>query len=443
MFTVVRNSLRALLSKFGPGSLSVIVVRVLTVAVTFLMALVLSRSLGVEDTGSFFLVYSIVNVAAAFGRFGTDNLVLRVSAEPAADLRRQLRNMVLVVMLASAVAFVVLGFTLTPLLDDGGAGQWIPGLGWIVASSIFPLALSVLCGSTLRGNGRMAAGTLAELGTVPAVVTVMQAIFWYLGVANLVTALLLLVGAAWAALAWSFPAMAATIRSRPRPATADTTGLVAYLKRNFARLGSMMGSALLIYAITWAPVLILGAVASVTEVGYFTVAQRVAVIVTFISTVQVSYMAPRIATLYTRKEIGNLNKYLRDGVRLATAVVFVPALVFVIFPGWTMRVLFGTPFEPGANVLVLLVIASIATVAGGQISSLMILCDMERALFALNAVAAVIWVTVGIWLSGETGAFGAALVTLGVTLITTATGAILLRRKMRIVSYLTVKGATT
>jgi O-antigen/teichoic acid export membrane protein len=435
------KAFRLMLERFGPGSLRVIVVRVATVILTFLMTLVISRSLGVQDTGVFFLVYSVLNVAAAFGRFGTDNLALRVSADARTDLLRDIRSMILIVLSASALAFVVLGLTLTTILDGGSVAQHFPGLGWIVASSVFPLSLSVLCGSTLRGNGRVAAGTFAELGTIPAVVSILQSTLWVLHLANLDSALMLLAGASWVALAWSFPYMLSAVRSRPQdPVARVERG--TYITRNFLRLSSMMGSALLIYAITWAPVLVLGVVASEKEVAFFTVAQRVAVIVTFISTVQVSYMAPRIASFYTHGEIFELNRYLREGVRLATAVVVAPAIAFIVFPQLTMELLFGAAFAPGADVLMLLVVGSLLTVAGGQIPSLMILCDMERALFVLNAAAAVAWLTLGVWLSSVEGALGAAIATLGITIITTATGAILLQRRKRIVSYLSWKGAS-
>jgi O-antigen/teichoic acid export membrane protein len=434
---VVSQSLGRL---FGSGSLGTIAVRVFSVGIAFLMAVVISRSLTVGETGTFFLVFSLLNVAAAFGRFGTDNLVLRASADAALDLVRDIRWMILTLAGASAIAFVALGFGLTQLLRESASFDTLPALGWIVAASVFPLSLSVLCGSVLRGNHRIAAGTFAELGTVPVIVTTFQAFLWSIDKASLVSALILLSFAAWAALGWSLPLMLITMRDRARPTLGGRTSFTLYLKNNLIRLSSMMGSALLIYAITWAPILVLGVVASQTEVAYFTVAQRVAVIVAFVATIQVSYMSPRIAVLFTLGQIEELNGYLRRGVKLATALVALPAVVFIVFPSWSISTLFGTRFEPAAGVLVLLVISSLLTVVGGQISSLMILCDLERALFLLNLVVAVTWVFCGLWLSLHWGAFGAAVVALVATGLTTTIGAILLRRRTGIISYLAPKG---
>ncbi|MET4583956.1 O-antigen/teichoic acid export membrane protein [Conyzicola nivalis] len=436
------NAARAGLARLKSSSLDVIVVRVAAVAVSFLMALVLSRSLGVADTGLFFLAYSVLNVAAAFGRFGTDNLVLRISANGPTGLLRDIWSMVLIVLVASSVAFVVVGFVLTAVLGGSVNLKEFSGLGWIVASAVFPLSLSVLSGSALRGNGKIAAGTFAELGTVPAVITLAQAGLWAAGLANLSSALWLLTAASWAAAAWSLPLMISTIRKRGGSAGLPTAPRTSFWRVNFVRLGSMMGSALLIYAITWAPILVLGVVSSESEVAFFTVAQRVAVMITFVTTVQVSFMTPQIAVLFTRGDIAGLNRYLRRAVLISSALVAVPALFLIVFPAWTIQVLFGAPFAPASGVLVLLVIASMLTVLGGQIGSLMILCDLERPLLVLNVVAGLLWISVGGWLSSTSGAVGAGIATLVVTALTVLTGAIILQRRQSITSYLTVKGST-
>jgi O-antigen/teichoic acid export membrane protein len=414
-------------------------VRIFAIGITFAMALVISRSLRVADTGVFFLVYSLVNVGAAFGRFGTDNLVLILSAESRNKILRQVKSLFLAVFIASTAAFGGLGWILSAILGNSSVIGSGLGVGWVVALSVYPLGFAVLSGATLRANGRMATGTFAELGTIPAFVTVAQLVAWLAGFASLSSAVLFFAAGAWISAIWSSTIMFRALRNTEL-LPAESVGHFQFLRLYVARLSTMMGGVFLTYVVVWAPVLLLGAFSTGDQVALFAVAQRIAAMVTVVVAIQLSYMTPAMARFFSTRSIPDLNRYLRRGVTWSVSLVILPAVVILCFSEQVLRLLFGDAFSAAASTLVILVVSALLTVVGGHVNALMILCNLEKQLFVLTVCVALMWLSLGSWLIQEYGSMGAAFATLVGSVMSVIAGASLLWQLQGIKSFLNAGG---
>jgi O-antigen/teichoic acid export membrane protein len=170
------------------------------------------------------------------------------------------------------------------------------------------------------------------------------------------------------------------------------------------RLVPMMGTSLLFYALTWAPLFTLAATRGPRNVAFYTVAARLAAFITLVPSIQVSYLAPAFARLYHQNELIALNALCSRSAWQASIAAAAPALVFVAVPNTAISALYGGGFEVAAIPLVLLAIGAFIGVVVGQVNQLMLLCQMETSALALNAAWLIAWITLGLWLSALGGA---------------------------------------
>ncbi len=197
----------------------------------------------------------------------------------------------------------------------------------------------------------------------------------------------------------------------------------------------MMGTALLFYIVTWAPVFVLSFAGRYAEVALVTAAARLAGFITLVPNIQVSYLAPRFAALYRANDTRALSRAARGASRLALLIVAVPALALVVFPGAVLRLVYGPDLADAALALALLSGAALVSVAAGQVNQLMLLGDLEHSALVLNAAVAAAWATVGVALAFAVGLAAVAGLAAVLTAAYSSTGAILLSRVRGIRSF--------
>ncbi|TFD63136.1 hypothetical protein E3T39_00025 [Cryobacterium suzukii] len=299
------------------------------------------------------------------------------------------------------------------------AFRLLPGLGisaaLLAVSAIIPQAYSVLSGAILRGNGRLASGTFAELGSMPALAVAILLTKAMLSELSLTDAIIALSVSSWLTAAWAIPAAIRSVRivSTEATAGASSQSIHDFLKRYLGRMIAMMGTSLLFYFLTWAPLFVLFLTSSPDDVAFFTVAARLAAFIGLVSTIQVSYLAPAFARLYHRSELQVLNDLCNRSAWQAGIAAVVPTVVFVVASQPLLELLYGAGFSNAAVPLVLLTIAAFLNVVIGQVNQLMLLCELERTALILNLVWLAAWLAAGLWLSslgGVVAASGFALV---------------------------------
>jgi len=169
-----------------------------------------------------------------------------------------------------------------------------------------------------------------------------------------------------------------------------------------------------------------------TDVGYYSAAQRISLVLVFITTASTTLIFPTISTYYSENRIGAIRSLTKQAERYLS-MVFFPAVAFILtFSRHICLILLGTEFIASAPILAIL--AFVALINGttqpytqqmGGTNRIMLAAKLSSIVFGLNILLNILFIPqqfLGIKLFGM-GGIGAALA----TLISMSIGALLFR----------------
>jgi O-antigen/teichoic acid export membrane protein len=113
------------------------------------------------------------------------------------------------------------------------------------------------------------------------------------------------------------------------------------------------------------------------DVGIFAIANRTAMLTSFIMLAVNSIAAPKFAALYKQGDMKTLDSTARNSTKLMTAMVSPLLLVFILFPEKVMK-LFGPQFLEGATALMILSVGQLVNVIIGPVGYLLIMSGHEK-----------------------------------------------------------------
>lgn len=360
----------------GPG-FRAIVARGGSMVAAFAMTVVITRSMPDQDSaGLVFLVYTLTIVAANVGRIGADNLALREVSKQTDRTPAIIRHTVRVVATFAPLAMLLLivAVWLESLEHEGLL------LGIVASLAVLPIGLSVLAGAVLRGLGRIAAGTVAELGSAPLIASVGMLVVWYFGRASVpLHVAMIVLGFALTAI-WSWALVIKTL-----PAVKQRTGgFPAFFREFRGSLIAFFTASLGFLLFTWLPTIVLGYFSSTGQVAVYNVGARLAAFVGLIPTIQISYLSQQFASLYHQGRVDEVNSVAQRATRQALLTAGVLALVLVLFPEYVLQ-LFGNGYTEAAPVLRVLALGALVVAALGPVYGLMLTVGLEKAAGRITA----------------------------------------------------------
>jgi O-antigen/teichoic acid export membrane protein len=369
-----------------------VVSRAFAMASTFAMTAVIARSVGATQAGQFFLIYAVTAILATCGRFGTDNMILKVAVRRGHQANNEIRNLLLLCSITGGT--LATASALAVLLTRGATSSTLPPAALYVASaSILPLAWIVTAGALLRGSQRVVSGIICELGAVPVLTSLYLLSPLVPPSPQLFDVLLAYTVASFITCIGSL-VLISRLGAVQRLSEDKQAHPRHYARRIASKLAAMSGTSILFLVLTWAPILTLGLVSQATEVAYYTVAARLAAFVSLVPGLQTAYLAPRFAALFHEGHIQALNTLCHRTTLRACIVATPIACVLLAFPGWFLA-LFGPGFDGAHSPTRVLVAGALVVVAAGQINSLMLTCDLEATALGLNLLLLGVWVTIG------------------------------------------------
>ena len=414
------------------SALGAVAARAVSILASFILTFIVARVLDVEDAGTFFLVFTSIAIVATFGRFGTDNLALKIVGRADSNVLVDLRRLA-VIALAASVVGVGAGVAASSLVGINLPGSFSTLL--LTASAVVPQAASVLAGSILRARGRLILGTFAELGSMPALTALGITVLFATGMATLESVLICLVAGSWATALWSVWAAVFASRTYVPETSVVPVRTTQFIRENSRPLTAMMGTSLIFYLVTWIPIYLLSAVGELEAVSYYTAAARLAGFIGLIPAIQVSYLAPTFARLHQKSDLAGLNRLAGRSALIALGLAAVPAAVLAVWAGPILGLLYGSPYEEGGFVLSLLTVGVVVSVAAGQVNQLMLLCDLEQFALWLNIVLLVLWAIVGFGAATQSGLPGIVVVSLALTVAYQLAAVLKLRSAASILSF--------
>lgn len=401
--------------------LTPLLARGVTLAASFVFTILVGRILGASGSGTLLTWMAIVALAGMIGRGGTDTYVLKVGSGTSDDPRfpwRWLARRCMVGSLgAAAVTMIVMA-----VANSMDVATIQPRAGSVLIATIPLTCYAILVSALLRSNRRPAAGAFAEMGlsqliAIPLLlVAVTQTT---VSVTDAALAYLL------ATIATALFAHGTSDRLRTSVDRAVTTRERSSVPREMSH---MMASSVLFYCLTWMPLIILAAVSTPAESGYFAASNRFASLLNLIPTLQLTALLPRIAQLAQDGQLRKVNVIMRRMSFQAAAVCIPIAVITTALPHVPMA-LFGDTFEPAVETLRILGPIQSLIIILGPVSLVMTVVGLERVSTRLAVAAVVIAGPVLAVTGSALGSVGMAVAAGSVQLAFAVAGALALRRR--------------
>ncbi|PKU24432.1 lipopolysaccharide biosynthesis protein [Telmatospirillum siberiense] len=403
------------------GSLIGVAARFLDLPSRYGFHLLVAAALGVERAGQFYIVFSVMAALSGLGRLGVDRALTRHLAIVTAEGRPGLavpavRRALVLVFAASGLVSLLLFAAAQPFAELVLRKPALAGPLALGALAIIPQNLGTVMAGGLAGLQRIGFSQMIYSWLWPALFCLVA-----LGTGiNLEGALLLI------ALSFAVTALVGGGLLReflPKPAAAGTGGAPALLRQGL----SLFSLELTQLAISSAPVLILGILASSREVGLFALAWRIALLVNIVVGGVAAMASPRYAALHAGGDLSALDRAASQAIGLCLVLVVLPVAVMLVSPA-SLLGLFGPGYADGASVLRVLALGQLAAAASAAMPELLGMTGHLADLRRLNAMSLLVLLIGTLGLTPSFGAAGTAWAVSG-SLAVNGFGAVTLARR--------------
>ena len=369
----------------------------------FVFSVVLARTFSVQEVGIYFLCFSIVSFLAVVVRLGLDNTVLRyVGAFQSEFLwgnvrAVMLKSLIIVTVTSSATALLLYGsaeFLANALFSKANLAQPLKTMSLYIVC----FSLSTLVAMGLQGLHRTIRSVfILNISTNLLLITFLIA----LSPSKLGDAIvaLFVFGSITLVLALFF-----LLRRLPR-SESDFSWQTLFQSCLPLWVFMCVGQLLL-----WSGQLSLGIWSSPEEVGQFAIAQRTAMLTSFVLMAVNVVVAPRFSSLYKQGKTAELEKIARVSVKLISAAALPIVIIMIVFPHWVLQ-LFGEGFYQGATFLQILAVGQFVNAITGSVGYLLSMSGHERDLRNISWVSGGLVLVLCIVLVPSFGGIGAAIAT--------------------------------
>ena len=158
-------------------------------------------------------------------------------------------------------------------------------------------------------------------------------------------------------------------------------------------------------------VIMIAPLASLTDVGLYSAAQRVTFIQSFPIVALSTVLTPRISKALAQKDHDKVCQLFFVGLVFAAAVAGSLAIGLIMFQNTVMVTLFGTDYTQGAQILAVLALAQLAACLTFPTTSPLLMGGGEKAFGTVTVTALAINVAGNLLLVPKYGAWGGALAT--------------------------------
>ncbi|MGQ0741565.1 MAG: oligosaccharide flippase family protein [Alphaproteobacteria bacterium] len=405
----------------------------LRLALNFLLIVALARILMPEQLGYYSYVISLVMFLSMPAEFGLSQLVIRETTRLTAEgkwarlkgLWRWANQFVGVTSLAFGLLGVGIAVWLAPVTPALRADVLLWGL------LLVPLnALGSVRAGALRGLERLFGGMLPEYVIRPGLLLLI--VLAAATVTEITAEKAMVFHVMTAAVAFL---MGAIYLQRVKPQAVTAPLPPTYDRRSWLHsaiaFGLMNGSAILIMQVD---LLVLGAMATSEDVGIYKATAQMASLVAFGLTAINLAAAPYYSKYANQPQI--LQRLAYANVRIAGALAAPVLLAFWFMGDSILALCFGSAFERGYSVLVILAIGQMVNVATGSVGLLLAMTGYEKAIARIT-----LWMALGngllaVLLIPLWGIEGAAAASTVITIVNNLLQFRMMRRSLRIDSSL-------
>jgi O-antigen/teichoic acid export membrane protein len=154
----------------------------------------------------------------------------------------------------------------------------------------------------------------------------------------------------------------------------------------------------------------LGSLSSLSEVGLYSVAARIAMLTSFFLAVSNAAIAPKIAALYYKQQTKELEVMVKKTTKILIVIATVTSLLFIVFGKFILGI-WGSDFVSGFTILVILSLGQFFNIATGCSGLLLSMTGFEKIHGYISLITLIANIILNIVLINKMGALGAAIAT--------------------------------
>ena len=392
---------------FLKGVAGGLIIRLSATGLGFVTTWLIARHWGAEVLGAYTFALTWVTLLAVLAGLGLTTLVTRTTAvERSREADCPGGALLLFAVRASFVASVPLMSIVMLLAQWMARGEDIAlwrGL-WAALPLVPLVALLQIFQAAARGWGRAVLGQVAELFLRPLgfLVVVAAAVFYGATQAGVELLFLGQIGATGAAVIVAIVIVRAIGSGKlfGRPQAGEGRAWLTEARPFFAST--------LLYALsTQIDTMLLGALGGAQELGFYTIAWRLAALIGFSLFASNAVLAPRFASLHAQGQRLEIARLARSAAVLTSLVALPVAGVYGFF-GAPVLGLFGADFVGAQPVLLILAAGQLFNVVTGPVGLVLNMVGQERAVVRALSVSVAVNVILNLVLIPRWGGVGAA-----------------------------------
>lgn len=357
-----------------------LIMRVLSAFSGLIVSVFISRELGANEAGLYFLAYSIVFFLASLFRIGLDDTIVKFTGKVYGSAEEGSLKSVLYKAISISIAPTIL-ITLLLFLFSNEISKYIfekpnfsPVLRNIAFACIF-LSLSVFISKSLQGCKKIISS------------------IYILNVSNSILLILMItmLGKLNAA-ELSFYFLICTIIT-------FTTSVILWLFYNRKisyidlPIEEIYKSCLPLWIVVimgqfvqWSSQIISGFYLQPDDISLLATAQRMATSTSFVLLAVNMVVAPRFAKLYAGNNINKLEKLAKNSIRIML-LISIPITTFILLVPELIMSIFGPEFTRGATVLQIICLGQVINVLAGSVGLLLSMSGHERDLRTVTLIS--------------------------------------------------------
>jgi O-antigen/teichoic acid export membrane protein len=378
-----RSLKRSNLVEIIGGSAISFSVKIVAAATGLLLSVFVSRTLGAEDSGLYFLSLTIVTISATISRSGFDRIIVgKVAGWSSVGAHRSVEEFRLFVLkrvcLSSCVfSFLVIFSSKHIALSIFGMPR-LENVLILMSCGLLPFAVMFSYSYFFQGLKRMVSMQLSQTFGPNIIILVIIGIAFLcqfsLGLAEISVGFLLasVVSFLGVSFYWKWRGLK------------DSSGLTQSLDVTWRTTMPLLFVALLNSGIGWSAVILLGVWGSSTDVAIYSNAARSALLVMLVLQAVNNIAAPKLGECFERGDNQGLKDISVMSTSLAMLVGFPIVFILVVFSEELMT-LFGEDFRSGSTALSILALAQLVNIATGPVGWLLSLGGL-RVLFLRNTL---------------------------------------------------------
>ncbi len=375
-------------------------VNVIAAALHFYFNIFISKALGADGVGQYYLIFSVVSILMIVVKYGYDKIALRVASVGMETgewitIRRIINKFLWHAFLIAAflnAGMFLFGEFLAEVIYQ--RKELAPQLV-IFSLSIFPIGGLLILSEAYKGIKKVALGVALKgvvmTGTIISILAILCQLNGEISISNVIYAYV--TGAYLtfflAFIFWhKFIRQHLLLSKETKPTDVNIIDEKGGISIFLFQLSKQV--------IIWAPVYFIGLLIDDTAVGQYSIAYRVSALFSFFLVAFNSSITPKIGKFIAKGEPELVEKLCQKSTLIMTAVVLPCCVLFVLLSDFILG-LFGPSFMDAKVLLYILMVGQVVNIMFGPVNQILIMYSHQKILKNITFFTAILCVA-GIWL---------------------------------------------